>query len=98
MADDTFLVVAAIPFQPTAALEAPIRTWTGRLADKIRTVRRPGQDSDYDTYVDRWYAERLAAVLTVSKKMAENAGVDLSDALLAICRARSLRPIQNRMR
>jgi len=81
LADDTFLVVAAIPFQPTAALEAPIRTWTGRLADKIRTVRRPGQDSDYDTYVDRWYAERLAAVLTVSKKMAENAGVDLSDAL-----------------
>jgi hypothetical protein len=73
LADDTFLVVAAIPFQPTAALEAPIRAWIGRLADKIR----PGEDSDYDTYVDRWFAERLATVLTVSKKMAENAGVDL---------------------
>ena len=75
------LAAAAIPFQPSAALEAPIRGWIGRLADKIRAVRRPGEDSDYDTYVDRWYAERLAAVLTVSKKMAENAGVDLSDAL-----------------
>jgi hypothetical protein len=81
LADDTFLVVAAIPFQPTAALESPIRAWIGRLADKIRTVRRAGEDSDYDTYVDRWFAERLAAVLTVSKRMAENAGVDLSDAL-----------------
>jgi hypothetical protein len=81
LADDTFFVVAVIPFQPTAALEAPIRAWIGRLADKIRTVRRPGEDSDYDSYVDRWFAERLAAVLTVSKKMAENAGVDLSDAL-----------------
>ena len=54
LADDTFLVVAAIPFQPSAALEAPIHAWIGRLADKIRTVRRPGEDSDYDTYVDRW--------------------------------------------
>jgi hypothetical protein len=26
---------------------APIRAWIGRLADKIRTVRRPGDDSDY---------------------------------------------------
>ncbi len=81
LADDTLLVVAAIPFQPSAALEAPIRTWIGRLADKIRTVRRTGEDSDYDTYVDRWFAERLAAALAVSKKMAENAGVDLSEAL-----------------
>jgi hypothetical protein len=45
-----------------------------RLADKIRTVCRPGEDSDYDTYVDRWFAERLAAALEVSKKMVENAG------------------------
>jgi hypothetical protein len=30
-------------------LEAPIRAWIGWLADKIRTVRRPGADSDYDT-------------------------------------------------
>jgi hypothetical protein len=81
LADDTFLVVAAIPFQPSAALEAPIRAWIGRLADKIRMVRRPGEDSDYDTYVDRWFADHLAAALAVSKKMAENAGVDLSDAL-----------------
>jgi hypothetical protein len=44
-------------------------------------VRRPGEDSDYDTYVDRWFAERLAAALEVSKKMVENAGVDLSEAL-----------------
>jgi hypothetical protein len=45
-----------------------------RLADKIRMVRGPGEDSDYDTYVDRWFAERLAAALEVSKKMVENAG------------------------
>ena len=44
-------------------------------------MRRPGEDSDYDTYVDRWFADHLAAALAVSKKMAENAGVDLSDAL-----------------
>jgi hypothetical protein len=55
--------------------------WISRLADKIRTVRRPGEDPDYDTYVVRWFEERLAAALAVSKKMAENAGVDLSDAL-----------------
>ena len=44
-------------------------------------MRRPGEDSDYDTYVDRWYAERPAAALTVSRKIAENTRVDLSDAL-----------------
>jgi len=52
-----------------------------RPSAKIRMVRRPGEDSDYDTYIYRWFAERLAAALAVSKKMAENAGVDLSDAL-----------------
>jgi len=44
-------------------------------------VRRPGEASDYDAYVDRWYAERPAAALTVSRKIAENTRVDLSDAL-----------------
>ena len=44
-------------------------------------VRRPGADSDYDTYVDRWFDDRLAAALAIAKKMAESAGVDLSDAL-----------------
>jgi hypothetical protein len=81
LADDTFVIIAAIPFHPSAALEAPTRAWIGRLSNKIRTIRRPGEDTDYDTYVDRWFAERLTAALAVSKKMAENAGVDLSDAL-----------------
>ena len=48
---------------------------------------RPGEDSDYDTYIYRWFAERPAAALAVSKKMAENAGVDLSDALQLPIRA-----------
>jgi hypothetical protein len=74
LADGTFLVVAAIPFQWSAALEAAIRAWIGRLADKICTVRRPGEDSDYDTYVDRWFTERLAAALAVSKKWRKTPG------------------------
>ncbi len=79
--DQAFLAVAAIPFQPSAALEAPLRRRIGRLAEVIRTVRRPGADSDYDTYVDRWFDDRLAAALVIARKMAEGAGVDLSDAL-----------------
>jgi hypothetical protein len=79
--DQAFLAVAAIPFQPSAILEAPLRARIGRLAEVIRTVRRPGADSDYDTYVDRWFDDRLAAALVISRKMAEGAGVDLSDAL-----------------
>jgi hypothetical protein len=34
----------------------------------------PGEEADYDTHIYRWFAERLAAALAVSKKMAENAG------------------------
>jgi hypothetical protein len=79
--DQAFLAVAAIPFQPSAILEAPLRNRIHRLAEVIRTVRRPGADSDYDTYVDRWFDDRLAAALVIAKKMAESAGVDLSDAL-----------------
>jgi hypothetical protein len=79
--DQAFLAVAAIPFQPSAILEAPLRKRIHRLAEVIRTVRRPGADSDYDTYVDRWFDDRLAAALVIAKKMAESAGVDLSDAL-----------------
>jgi hypothetical protein len=79
--DQAFLAVAAIPFQPSAALEAPLRRRIGRLAEVIRTVRRPEADSDYDTYVDRWFDDRLAAALVISRKMAQSAGVDLSDSL-----------------
>ncbi len=79
--DQAFLAVAAIPFHPSAALEAPLRRRIARLAEVIRTVRRPGADSDYDTYVDRWFDDRLAAALVISRKMAESAGVDLSSAL-----------------
>jgi hypothetical protein len=79
--DQAFLAVAAIPFQPSVILEAPLRNRIHRLAEVIRTVRRPGADSDYDTYVDRWFDDRLAAALVIAKKMAESAGVDLSDAL-----------------
>jgi hypothetical protein len=79
--DQAFLAVAAIPFQPSAIMEAPLRRRIGRLAEVIRTVRRPGADSDYDTYVDRWFDDRLAAALVISRKIAESARVDLSDAL-----------------
>ena len=75
------MLVAAIPFEPTAALEAPIRARVGRLADKIRSIRRPGTDPDYDTYVDRWFEDDFAAALAMSKKIAASAGVDLTDAL-----------------
>jgi len=45
------------------------------------------EDSVYDTHIYQWFAERLAVALAVSKKMAENAGVDLSDALQLPIRA-----------
>jgi hypothetical protein len=79
--DQAFLAVAAIPFRPSATLEAPLRSRIARLATVIRTVRRAGEDSDYDTYVDRWFDDRLAAAVEISRKMADSAGVDLSDAL-----------------
>lgn len=85
--DQAFLAVAAIPFRPSAALEAPLRSRIGRLAEVIRTVRRPGEDSDYDTYVDRWFDDRLAAAVDIARKMANGAGVDLSDALRDLQRA-----------
>ena len=56
--------------------------------DRVKAERPRGNDVFLD----------ITAALAVSKKMGEDPGVDLSDALLAICRARSLRPIQNRMR
>jgi hypothetical protein len=85
--DQAFLAVAAIPFRPSATLEAPVRGRIGRLAEVIRTVRRAGEDSDYDTYVDRWFDDRLAAAIEISRKMADSAGVDLSDALRDLQRA-----------
>ena len=80
-ADNTLLVVAALSFQPSAALEAPLRAAFVRLARKIRTVREPGSGNDFGSYLDGFFEERLAAMLVVSKKMADSAGVDLRDAL-----------------
>jgi hypothetical protein len=76
-----FLLPAAIPFEPSAALGEPLRARIGRLAQEIRTLRKPGSSNDFDDYVDSWYEERLAAALVMSKKIAASAGVDLSDAL-----------------
>jgi hypothetical protein len=76
-----FLLPAAIPFEPSAAMGEPLRARIGRLAREIRTLRKPGSSNDFDDYVDSWYEERLAAALVMSKKIAASAGVDLSDAL-----------------
>jgi len=76
-----FLLVAALPFEPSAAFGEPVRARIGRLAREIRTLRQPGSSNDFDDYVDSWYDERLAAALVMSKKIAASAGVDLSDAL-----------------
>jgi hypothetical protein len=81
LADNTLLVVAALPFQPSAALEAPLRAEIGRTARKIRTVREPGSGNDFGSYLDDFFEERLAAMLVVANKIADSAGVDLSDAL-----------------
>ena len=76
-----FLLPAAIPFEPSAAMGEPLRARIARLAQEIRTLRKPGSSNDFDDYVDSWYEERLAAALAMSKKIAASAGVDLSDAL-----------------
>jgi hypothetical protein len=76
-----FLLPAAIPFEPSAALGEPLRARIARLAQEIRVLRQPGSSNDFDDYVDSWYEERLAAALVISKKIAESAGVDLSGAL-----------------
>ena len=76
-----FLLPAAIPFEPSAALGEPLRARIARLAQEIRTLRQPGSSNDFDNYIDSWYEERLAAALVISKKIAGSAGVDLSDAL-----------------
>jgi hypothetical protein len=80
-ADNTLLAIAALSFQPSAALEAPLRAAFVRLARKIRTVREPGSGNDFGSYLDGFFEERLAAILVVLKKMADSAGVDLRDAL-----------------
>src|SRR5205823_1394585 len=59
----------------------PLRARIARLAQEIRTLRKPGSSNDFDDYVDSWYDERLAAALVMSKKIAASAGVDLSDTL-----------------
>ena len=76
-----FLLPAAIPFEPSAAMGEPLRARIARLAQEIRTLRKPGSSNDFDDYVDSWYEERLAAALVMSKKIAASAGVDLSDTL-----------------
>jgi hypothetical protein len=81
LADNTLLVVAALSFQPSAALEAPLRAEIVRLAHEIRTTRQPRSGNDFGSYLDSFYEDRLAAMLVVTKKMADSAGVDLSDAL-----------------
>src|SRR5947207_15475519 len=76
-----FLLPAAIPFEPSAALGEPLRARIARLAREIRTLRQPRSSNDCDDYVDRRYDARLAAALARAKKLAASAGADLSDAL-----------------
>ena len=80
-ADNTLLAIGALSFKPSAALEAPLRAAFVRLARKIRSVREPGSGNDFGSYLDGFFEERLAAMIVVSKKMADSAGVDLRDAL-----------------
>jgi hypothetical protein len=86
-ADNTLLVVAALSFQPSAALAAPLRAEIARLAHEIRTTREPRSGNDFGSYLDSFYEDRLAAMLVVSKKMADSAGADLSDALRDVASA-----------
>lgn len=82
--DIAFLLVARVQFQPSAALEAPLRTAMSRIAAEMRKSgfgdKWTGDADTLDSYIRSVYAERLTASLAVAKRMAD-AGVDLRDAL-----------------
>ena len=82
--DIAFLLVARVPFAPSAALEAPLRNAMSRIAVEIRKAgpgqEWPGESDTLDSYIRSDFAERLAASLVIAKRMAA-AGVDLRDAL-----------------
>jgi hypothetical protein len=82
--DIAFLLVARVPFAPSAALEAPLRNAMSRIAAEMRKAgpgqEWPGDSDTLDSYIRSEYAERLEASLVIAKRMAV-AGVDLRDAL-----------------
>ncbi len=82
--DIAFLLVARVNFAPGAALEQPLRAAMSRIAAEMRKNsfgdKWTGDSDTLNSYIRSDYAERLAASLTVAKRMAA-AGVDLRDAL-----------------
>jgi hypothetical protein len=70
-----------LEFKPSAALAKPLRAAVARIAQEIRTVREPGSGNDFGSYLDSFFADRLAASLSIAGKMADSAGVDLRDGL-----------------
>jgi hypothetical protein len=80
-ADGALRIAARIDFKPDAALEAPLRANFAALARRVVVTRNTAGDGLYDpTYLDRWFEDQLADTLTVTRKIAESAGVDLRDA------------------
>ena len=80
------LLITTIPFQPSARLEQPVRAALAVISEEIR--QRPATDErDGDKSVDLYEAYTLRSTLGVAEKMAESAGVDLSDAIDTMQRA-----------
>lgn len=87
-ADIAFLLVERVEFTPSAALETPLRSAMARIEAEMKKASfgdkwpaKQGEDEILDSYIKTGFAERLAASLTIARRMAASTGVDLRDAL-----------------
>ena len=79
--DRAFLLVPQLQFAPSAALGEPLHRAMSRIAGNIRTVREPGSGNDFNSYLNSFFGDRLAAALANASKIADSAGIDLRDGL-----------------
>jgi hypothetical protein len=86
--DIAFLLAERVEFTPSAALEMPLRSAMARIGAEMRKASfgdkwpaKEGEDEILDSYIKSGFAERLTASLTIARRMAAGAGVDLRDAL-----------------
>jgi hypothetical protein len=86
--DTAFLLVERLEFTPGPALETPLRNAMARIGMEMKKASfgdkwpaKQGEDEILDSYIKSGFAERLTASLTIAKRMAAGAGVDLRDAL-----------------
>lgn len=73
-------LIVRVPFQPSTTLSEPVGKAIDRLTKELADEAK-AKSYDGDQYIDHYRGSLLSTVREVSVKMAEGAGLDLSDGL-----------------